>query len=172
MRYNKLFESQSNQLTRKIKNDSGIYWDEFISFLDNNNNEIEKWIISEHKLENFHKEWLNTGMTAYLNHDTNEFDPFACVAGEVFAPIFVYFDYCYNTDIEPSIRDFKTWKKSPEFMYYFEEAILPFFDLFTDLCEKACNDVDDDNAISLEYFGMAQNVFEGRWDWEIGYIDN
>lgn len=32
MRYNRLFESQSNQLTIKIKNDSGIYWDEFISF--------------------------------------------------------------------------------------------------------------------------------------------
>ena len=111
-------------------------------------------------------------MTAYLDHDRNDFDPFACVVGEVFAPIFVYFDYCYNNNIIPDMNDFKKWKKSSEFMYYFENTILPFSDLFEQLCEKACHDAELGNAISMEYFGMAQNVFEGRWNWDTGYIDN
>ena len=40
-RYNKLYENQGIKLTKRIKDDSSIYWQEFISFLNDNNDAIE-----------------------------------------------------------------------------------------------------------------------------------
>jgi hypothetical protein len=169
MKYRRLFESQDILSNSLKKNNDLVYWEEFKEFLETYNDEIQEWIDETNPLDEFYDEYLKTGSSAYQNYKTGEFEPFQCVAMEIFAPLLCYFDACWEEANEPNIHFFLEWLNTSEYNIYLNSVLIPNGNLFEPLCEKMCYEANID-AISNEFLGHAKNIYEGNWSLQEGYI--